>query len=79
MASDQRAEVINSQGDVSQTEISVTFIDLIQLTYRVDHRDFVTHLRVPIFLFRHHVLQNRLKMGEYASRTMAMETTNVNV
>ena len=29
MASDQRAEVINSQGDVSQTEISVTFIDLI--------------------------------------------------
>lgn len=54
MASDQRAEVINSQGDV-------------------------THLRVPIFLFRHHVLQNRLKMGEYASRTMAMETTNVNV
>lgn len=29
MALDQRAEVINSQGDVSQTEISVTFIDLI--------------------------------------------------
>ena len=29
MALDQRAEVINSQDDVSQTEISVTFIDLI--------------------------------------------------